>query len=310
MRSRWDVRGPDFFIVGAPKCGTTAMNDYLASHPNIFMAVKELHYFSEWNALSEDEYLAFFRGADRFARAGEASVHYLTSASACSGIASWNPKSQIVIMLRHPVEVVAAMHAEEVWQGVETIPDLSRALAAEAARRSSLPLAVGVSLAYRATVEYEPNVRRYLQTFGRDKVHVVLYDDFEADPLASYQALLRFLAVDDRHKPHLRVINPRKRARSVALHRFVLHHPEVLRRLSHSLVPDPLRRRLWRTVMTLNSRPTARAPIDQVVAERLCAELAPGILRLGELLDRDLSAWLVPPRDAGGSAARPDEVPS
>ena len=27
------MRTPDFFIVGAPKCGTTAMNDYLKQHP-------------------------------------------------------------------------------------------------------------------------------------------------------------------------------------------------------------------------------------------------------------------------------------
>ena len=39
------MKTPNFFIVGAPKCGTTAMNDYLNRHPDIFMATKELHYF-------------------------------------------------------------------------------------------------------------------------------------------------------------------------------------------------------------------------------------------------------------------------
>src|SRR5579862_8662930 len=36
---------PDFFIVGAPKSGTTAMDHYLAAHPDIFMAKKEIHFF-------------------------------------------------------------------------------------------------------------------------------------------------------------------------------------------------------------------------------------------------------------------------
>ena len=31
------MRKPDFFIVGAPKSGTTAMADYLGQHPDIFM---------------------------------------------------------------------------------------------------------------------------------------------------------------------------------------------------------------------------------------------------------------------------------
>ena len=34
------MRGPDFFIVGAPKCATTAMHEYLRKHPSIFTTTK------------------------------------------------------------------------------------------------------------------------------------------------------------------------------------------------------------------------------------------------------------------------------
>ena len=58
---------PDFFIVGAPKCGTTAMTDYLAQHPEIFMGRKEMHFFgrdlafaSHFYRRAEKEYLAEF----------------------------------------------------------------------------------------------------------------------------------------------------------------------------------------------------------------------------------------------------------
>ena len=38
---------PNFFIVGAPKCGTTALYEYLRPHPNVFMSpVKEPHFFA------------------------------------------------------------------------------------------------------------------------------------------------------------------------------------------------------------------------------------------------------------------------
>ncbi|MCH9035408.1 MAG: sulfotransferase [Planctomycetes bacterium] len=37
---------PDFFIVGAPKCGTTSLYEYLRQHPEVFMSrIKEPHFF-------------------------------------------------------------------------------------------------------------------------------------------------------------------------------------------------------------------------------------------------------------------------
>ena len=38
---------PNFFIIGAPKCGTTALSEYLRSHPSVLISEpKEPHYFS------------------------------------------------------------------------------------------------------------------------------------------------------------------------------------------------------------------------------------------------------------------------
>ncbi|MGH8275022.1 MAG: sulfotransferase, partial [Gammaproteobacteria bacterium] len=37
-----ELRSPNLFIVGAPKCGTTAMSHYLAGHTRIFMSESEL----------------------------------------------------------------------------------------------------------------------------------------------------------------------------------------------------------------------------------------------------------------------------
>ena len=38
---------PDFFLLGAPKCGTSAPYEYFREHPPIFMPrLKEPHYFS------------------------------------------------------------------------------------------------------------------------------------------------------------------------------------------------------------------------------------------------------------------------
>ncbi len=39
------AKKPDFFIVGAPRCGTSSMTHYLGEHPEIYMARKEMHVF-------------------------------------------------------------------------------------------------------------------------------------------------------------------------------------------------------------------------------------------------------------------------
>jgi hypothetical protein len=78
-------RKPDVFIVGAPKCGTTAMNHYLGQHPEIFMSKhKEPHFFgSDLVSRNSDfvrdkkEYLALFADVQSERRVGEASIWYL-----------------------------------------------------------------------------------------------------------------------------------------------------------------------------------------------------------------------------------------
>lgn len=270
------------------------MSGYLASHPDIFMAVKELHYFSEWSTLSEQSYLHYFSGAHGVSRIGEASVNYLTSSGAASAIAQFQPDAKILIMLRHPVEVVAAMHAEALYQGVETIPDLRAALEIEAPRGQLTP-AQAATVRYRDRVDWEPHIRRYFELFGRDRVHVVIFDDFRLDTLRSYQEVLRFLRVDESHVPDLKVVNARKQVRSAILHRLILHHPDAIRRLSRSIFPDPLRRRLWKAAMRLNAVPARSTQIDPELAAQLTKEFGPRVGGLGDLLGRDLRAWLSPP---------------
>ena len=62
---------PNFFIVGAPKCGTTALSEYLREHPNAFLCQpKEPHYFAtdfptHRYVTKEEAYLKLFREAGR-----------------------------------------------------------------------------------------------------------------------------------------------------------------------------------------------------------------------------------------------------
>src|SRR5262245_35065298 len=85
------MKKPTFFIIGAPKCGTTSLAAWLADHPDIFMSpTKEPHYFNTdhkryLNSLAGYEQL-FEDATDRHSAVGEASVWYLYSANAVENI--------------------------------------------------------------------------------------------------------------------------------------------------------------------------------------------------------------------------------
>ena len=94
------MRGPDFFVVGAPKCGTSSMHRYLTQHPQIFLPkIKDVPFFGSdlehtirGAAADRDEYLSWFAGAPTGVRIGDSCTQYMQSVKAASEIADWRPR--------------------------------------------------------------------------------------------------------------------------------------------------------------------------------------------------------------------------
>lgn len=296
------MRRPDFFIVGAPKCATTAMYEYLRRHPQVYMPeVKELHYFGSdlvprrTPRLCESEYLACFAGARDELRVGEASVRYLQSTRAAQEIRAFAPEGRIIAMLRDPVEMMHAQHSEHLFSGIDDIADFAEALAAEEERRRGerIPAAANLadSLYYRDSARFTDQLQRYFDLFGRERVHVIIFDDVRDEPARVYRETLEFLEVDPTFVPEFEVVNPAKTPRSRRLRDFVAGPPPWFRRLARATTSPRLRKRVYKALFRWNARPTAREPIDPELRSRLKAELAPEVERLSTLLGRDLTHW-------------------
>lgn len=301
---------PDFFIVGAPKCGTTAMTHYLRQHPDVYIPPgKEFHHFGsdlevrgplEAHIEDRSKYLRLFEGARDVERVGESSVWYLYSSSAAREIARFNPEGRVIVMLRDPVAMMHSHHAEMVYTGDEDIRDFGRALEAEPARRrgEKIPESnyMPCSLFYRDIVDYAPQVRRYFEALGRDRVHVILFDRFRDRTAEVYRETLEFLEVRPDHRPEFRRINPNAEVRSTLLRRLARHPPTPLRELINWLderFPNLIHRRLRPLYHAINARPTDREPLDEDLARQLRRELTPAVRELEELLGGDLSDWTV-----------------
>ena len=299
------MRKPDFFIVGAPKCGTTSMSEYLKQHPEIFVSEpKEPHFFgtdlkSLWSDRFEryrdkDKYLSLFADVRDEKRVGEASPWYLYSRQAAVEIKQFNPVSRIIIMLRNPVEMVYSLHGQQLYNGNEDIFDFEEALEAEEDRRNGRRLPETAhnpaALFYTDTARYCGQVQRYFDVFGRENVHIIVFDDFIGDTSQVYRETLEFLEVAPDFQLQFAVHNPAKSIRSTRLHRFTVARPAFLRRVKWVL-PNSLRRRMVKSLVRFNVRKGSRPPLSQELRHRLQQDFMEEVEGLSVLLDRDLTHW-------------------
>lgn len=293
---------PHFFIVGAPKCGTTSMAEYLNQHPEVFVIRGEPHFFGsdiDYNAprLSERQYRRLASATGGKPVCGDRSTWYLYSKRAAREIHAFNPEARIIAMLRNPVEMVASLHAHHYQRGLrDDIERLTDALDAEPARRQGERIPENArfaeSLFYSEIPRYSEQLERYFQVFGRDRVHVIVLDDLKADPARVYRDTLEFLGVDPEFEADFEVHNVSSPAPKSWLYRR--WKGSTWRYRLRSLVPQKLyttlRERRRRRVATRVTR-SPRAPLDPAVRVRLQQMFTDEIDRLETLLGRDLSAW-------------------
>lgn len=315
-------RFPNLFIIGAPKSGTTSLYHYLSGHPQVFMSqVKEPGYFARdltaqtpdntmRFGVDEGAYLALFEAADEARYAGEGSVRYLYSHDAAGLIHDAEPAARIVAMLRNPVDMAHSLHAHMLAGGAEDIVEFEEALAAEDDRHAGkrIPPTANPRLStYRDRARYGEQLPRWLDTFGRERVHVIIFEDFARQPAVEFRRVLEFLGVDADYQPEsFAAYNVAHGSRSKRLRALLSGRlPQwFVWRLMPRLIGDRRTRALVQRFRhsRLHRRPLDKAPISPDLRRRLEDEFAPDVARLSELLGRDVGAlWFG--RPAGPAAA-------
>jgi hypothetical protein len=305
-------RKPNFFIVGAPRCGTTALSEYLREHPNIFVSTpKEPHYFAtDFNPLVRhythtlDEYLGLFREcADHHLAVGEASVFYLYSSTALSNIKEFDPDARIVAMVRNPIDMSYSLHAQYCYNLRETVQDFRGAWELQAARREgkAIPSTADVPayLLYEDVCSLGSQVERLLQIFRREQVKVVVFDDFTRQTGKVYEEVLSFLGVPSDGREHFPRMNPNTQISSRLLRwlDFQVASLARFRRLNRAVLVTKRTLRLKRKrILGVSperyTRYVERPPLDPAFRAELANTFRPEVDKLSRALDRDLGHWL------------------
>lgn len=299
---------PNFFIVGHPKSGTTALYEMLRSHPEIYMpdekepqfftTEKQLYRFTP--LLSLDGYLSLFSDARSDQRAGEASVLYLWSDMAARRIAQVQPAARIISIIREPTSFLRSLHLQYVQGHLEYETDFRKALALEEDRRNGVhdPRSLACSpemLVYSDYVRYVDQLRRYQAEFPAHQMMTIVYDDFRSDGEGSTRAVLRFLGVDGSAPLPSVEANPTVRVRYPGLNRAVRSVYKGQSRISRvaksgikAVVPSTrLRRMAIEKTQQQLIYGQPREPDEQLTRE-LRERFKPEIVALSEYLDRDL----------------------
>jgi hypothetical protein len=311
------------FIVGAPRCGTTTLASFLQQHPDVcFSAVKEPHFFSrdEVAALSsaeleqvvEEEYWQRFFGhcEGQPKLYAEGSVTYLYVPERMEPILKLWPNARFVIALRDPLSMLPSLHARLLVTGDETIRDFPTAWAkiAERAKGKSLPKrAVDPRwLRYDWAGQLGQNVERFLATVGRERCHILLFDDLVRDPQGTYRELCHFLGIEPWAGTNFQPQRVNKTIRIGWLQRLLKRPPKAIRT---ALAGEQFHKRekkvgsaespalaaffrARKRLLAWNKISAKREALDPAVRRQIIDRLTDDVILLSRVIDRDLSHWL------------------
>ena len=199
----------DFMIIGAQKCGTTALWEYLRAHPEVSMSTpKEVHIFSSptyqktWSPPEIDRrYIRWFRPSSGAKVCGEVTPMYLFLPDVASELKRYNPQLKLIVLLRDPVERTISHYYMQFVRGREKA-SIWLALLAEPWRllRCTDPRSENSEFrlhSYRRRSLYSLQLRNLYCHFSRDQVLVISSHHLQRDHQALLTRVFSFLGVSE-----------------------------------------------------------------------------------------------------------------
>ena len=285
----------DFFIVGAPKAGTTSLYSLFNRHPQIQMSeIKEPNFFSSQSLKRQnlyykekiidtlENYHALFNWREKKIR-GEASVSYLYYPDVPSGIHIYNPAAKIIVILRNPVERAFSHYLMDKRLGFVKLPfeeifiKSSRHLNADQYFQQFFELGL-----------YAAPLKNYFKIFDASQIAVILFEELITDPAGIAKKLFSFLGVNEwsgkiefSHKNKSKVI-------STSFFQQ-LYRLKSLRKFVKSILPKSLEPVVNRMFFS-----TETEVISTQMQKKLIEFYLNDIMTTEQITGKNLQSWLIP----------------
>jgi Sulfotransferase family len=282
---------PNFFIIGAPKCGTTSLHTYLAAHPEIHMSpIKEPRFFAEADPElpfeeprvgARAEYERLFDSPLPFR--GESSPSYSQyprRRGVPERIHALIPEARFVYLVRDPIDRAVSHYMQRSAYEAERRPF-----------REALGDLADPMNPYLCASRYATQIERYHHCFPADRVLVVDQSALRDDRVATLREVFSFLGADpDFESPvFAESVNVGYRRLPTA---YVAVRRSGLGRLVRRL-PKGMHRRIARPVRSLLSSTAERPEIDETLQDQLREALADEVRRLRLLTGKEFASWSV-----------------
>lgn len=295
---------PNFFIVGGPKCGTTAMASYLQSHKDIYISEpKEPNFFADDLAKIKfvptlNEYLNLFKGKTNKKILGDASIFYMFSDSAIENIYKFNKEAKLLVMMRNPLEMVPSFHAQILFTMEEDQEHFDKALELESVRIKGEKMPkynrAPRLLQYSEIAKYGNQLENIFNFFPKEQVKVLIFDDFKASNRQAYVEVLNFLELEDDGKIEFEKVNEAKEAKSKFLNKFINRPPQFTIEIAKGIrsVLNVPRLGVKSYFSKLNRKKASKPVLAEATINSLIEIYKDDVIKASKILGKDLTHWL------------------
>lgn len=289
---------PNFLIVGVQKAGTTSIYNYLNEHPQVYMSpIKETNFLEkDWETIAPElckkqkirtieEYSQLFQNVKDEIAIGEASPNYLFHyQTSINRIQRYVPNAKLIVILRDPSE---RAYSDYLMHIRDCVGDRNLSEQIKYSAHKSFILRKGF---------YHEQIQAYINTFGRQQIKVYLYEDLCKSPLDFMKSIYQFIEVDERFQAN---VSKKAQVAQVPKNKMVnelLSKPNSIRAsvtaIAKYILPSDFRQNLRKKLIKLNSQDKKQVPLKTQERQQLVELYREDILKLQDLIQRDLSFWL------------------
>ena len=281
---------PNFFIVGAPKSGTTNMSYYLMQHPQVFMPENlEPYYFARLDVpqnykreiiSDEKKYLNLFKNAKNCKVVGESSPVYLYCPHSALEIKNRFPNSKLIISLRNPIEIAYSEYFSLKFMGFDQNRSFDELLdsSEEQLTRNEFHIDSLLEAGF-----YSKHIKRFQKIFSKNQIKIIIFEEYVKNTVPTINSILSFLGIKESITFDVTPKGAYKVPRNFASQKLM--NNSTFRKAAKFVIPTVTRQKIGERFLVKES---SRPPLKQNQRKRLTQIYQDDVENLSELLGRNL----------------------